>query len=83
MEHESDGDTNCNWGAWHSHLRIGTGTRGLGNKRTIADHPNYRIIKIGENSVKSPGNLKRFAVTQTHVGKNPITVVGKTLKLLK
>ena len=30
MEHR-DNDTNCNKGAWYSHPKIGTGTRGLGN----------------------------------------------------
>ena len=30
-EHESDGDTDCNWCTWLSHQRIDTGMRGLGN----------------------------------------------------
>ena len=33
MEHEGDGDTNCNLRPRYSHQRIGTGTGGLGNKR--------------------------------------------------
>ena len=45
MEHEGDGDTNC--GTWK-------GTRKLGNKRISGNHPNYRIIKIGQNTEKSP-----------------------------
>ena len=40
-----------------SHQRIGTGTGGLGNKRTNCDHPNDCIIKIDQNTEKSPGNL--------------------------
>ena len=36
--------------------RFGTGTGGLGNKRTNGDHPNYSIIKIGQNTEKSPGD---------------------------
>ena len=47
MEHESDGDTSCNWCTWYSHQRIGTGTGGLGNRRTSGDHSNSSIIKIG------------------------------------
>ena len=39
----------------------------LGDKRTSGDHPNYSIIKIGQNTKKSPGDLKRLAVTQTPV----------------
>ena len=62
MAHESDGDTNrC------SHQRIVTGTEGLEDKRSIGDHLNYRIIKIGQNTEKSPGDLRRLAVTQTSV----------------
>ena len=29
------------------------------------DHPNYYIIKIDQNTEKSPEDLKRLAVTQT------------------
>ena len=34
IEHERDGDTNCNWCTQYSHQRFGIRTRGLGNKRT-------------------------------------------------
>ena len=67
MEHESDGNTNCNWCARYSHQKIGTGTGGLGNKRTSGDHPNDNIIKIGQNTEKSPGDLRRLAVAQNPV----------------
>ena len=40
---------------------------GLGNNGTNGDYPNYRIIEIGQNTEKSPGDLKRLAVTQTPV----------------
>ena len=50
MKHENEDDTNCNWFACNSHQRIGTGTGGLGNKRTSGDHPNYSIIEIGQNT---------------------------------
>ena len=39
MEHQRDGETNCNWCTWYSHQRIGTGTGRLENKRTSGDHP--------------------------------------------
>ena len=61
MEHESDVYSNYNWCSWYSHRRIIKGTGGLGNKRTIGDHPNYSIIE------KSPGDSRRLAVTQTTV----------------
>ena len=65
MEHQNDSDTNCNWCARYSHEGINKGTGGFGNKRTSGDHPNDRIIKIGPNTVKNPGDLGRLAVTQT------------------
>ena len=39
------------------------GTEGFENKRTNGDHPNYSIGEIDQNTKKSPGNLRRFAVT--------------------
>ena len=48
-------------------VMFGTGTGGLGNKMTNGDYPNNSIIKIDQNTEKSPGDLKRLAVTQTPV----------------
>ena len=64
--HESDGDTIV-IGVLGSHQRIDTRTGGLGNKWTSGDHPNYIIIEIGQNTERSPGNLRRLTVTQTPV----------------
>ena len=83
IEHESDGDTSCNWCTRYSHQKIGTGTGGIGNKRTSGDHPNYNIIKIGQNTEKSHEDLKKLAVTYTLEGKHWLTPVGKTLKRVK
>ena len=69
MEHESDGDTNCDWCTQHSRQRIGTGTGGLEDKRTSGDHPNNSVVEIGQNIAKSPKDLKRLAVNQTPVEK--------------
>ena len=55
-------------GTFGSHRRIGTGTGGLGN-RTVRDHPNYSIIKIGKNIDESPGDMRKLAVTQTPLEK--------------
>ena len=57
MEHESDGDSNCNWRAWHVPQRFGAGTIGLGDKKTSGDHPIYRVINIAQSTEKSPGDL--------------------------
>ena len=75
MEHESNGDTNCNWCTWYSHQRTDNGTGGLGNKRMSRYHPNNSIIKISQNTEKSPGNLRRLAITQTPVEDNQLTLV--------
>ena len=75
MEHESDGDTNFNWCALYSHQRIDKETRGVGNKRTRGDHANYNIIKIGQNTEKSPGELRRLADSQTLVRNHQVTLV--------
>ena len=68
MEHEGDGDTICNWRTQYSHQRIGKGTGRLGNKRTSRDHPDNSIVKIRQDTEKSPGdlrrNLRRLVVTQ-------------------
>ena len=64
MAHESDRDTNSSWGTQCSHRRIESGTERLGNKWTSGDHPNESVIKIGLNTEKSPGDLRRPAVTR-------------------
>ena len=40
-------------------------TGALGNKWTSGDHPNYNIIENGQNTEKSPGDLRRLVITQT------------------
>ena len=47
---------------------------------TNRDHPDDNIIKIDQNTEKSPGHLRRFAITQTPVKDHQLTLVGKTLK---
>ena len=55
--------------------RVDNETGGLGNKRTSGDHINNSIIKIGQNTEKSPVDLRRFAVTQTPVENHRLTLV--------
>ena len=80
MEHEGDDFTNCNWRARYSQQRIGSGTGGLRNKRTSGDHPNYCIIEIGQNTEKSPGDLRRLTVIQAPLKDNQLKLVWKTLE---
>ena len=42
-------------------------TRGLRNKKTSGDNPNFSIAEIGLNTEKSLGDLRRLVVTQTPV----------------
>ena len=37
----------------------------LGNKRINRDHQNYNIIENIQNTEKSPGEMRRLAVTET------------------
>ena len=67
MELEGDNYTSCDWCFWYSNLRIIKGTVGLGSKRTRGDHPKYSIIENVQNTEKSPGDLRRLAVSQTPV----------------
>ena len=50
--------------------------KGLGNKRTSGDHINYCIIE-NQNTGKSPGDLRRLAVTQTPVKNYQFTLMLK------
>ena len=83
MEHEGDGDTNCNWCALYNPNKIGKGTGRHQNKKTSGDHPDYSIIKIGQNNKKSPGYLRKLVVSQTPVKNHLLTLVWKTIKEVK
>ena len=50
-------------------------TRGLGSWRTSGDHPNDSITENGQNTKKSPTDLRRLAVTQTPVKNHRLTLM--------
>ena len=52
---------------------VDKGTDRLGNKRTSEDHPNNNFIKIGQNTEKSPGDSRRFSVTDIPVRNHRLT----------
>ena len=81
MEHAGDNYTNCGWCFWYSHQRIIKGTGGLGNKSVSEDHPNNYIIENGQNTEKSPGDLRKLDVIQTPLKDYQLTLMWKTLKL--
>ena len=64
MKHGDDGDTNCGWCAQDNPLSICK--EAGGNKKTNRDHPDYSIIKIGQNTEKSPGDLRRLTNARCH-----------------
>ena len=69
MEHEDDGDTNCKWRVWNNPQKIDKETGRLVNRKTTRDRPNDSIFQIRQNTERSPGELRRLAITQT-LGKN-------------
>ena len=73
---EGDGDMNCNRCTRSSHQKIDKATGRLGNKRRRGEHPDYSIIKIRQNTEKSPGDLRKLAVTQTQVENHQLTLVS-------
>ena len=54
------------------------GLGGVGNKRRSDNYSNNSIIKISQNTEKSPGNFKRLAVIQTPVRNHQLMLVWKT-----
>ena len=80
MEHESDDCTNCDWCFWHDNYRIIKRPGGLGRWRTRWGNPNDSITENGQNTEKSPGDLRWLAVTQTPVKNHQLTLMWKTPK---
>ena len=49
-------------------------------RRMSGNHPNYNIIETSHNTEKSPGYLRRLAITQTPVKDQQLKLMWKTLK---
>ena len=55
---------------------FGTVTKGrFGGWRPSGDHPNNSIIENCQNTEKSPGDLRRLAVTQSPVKYHQLTLM--------
>ena len=50
VEHEGDGDTNCNWCTWNDPQRLRRNTGRIGNERKNEDHPNDSIVENCQNT---------------------------------
>ena len=74
-KYESDYDHNCNWWARKNPQRFDKGTGKMRNQRACGDYWDYKIIKIGQNTEKSPGDLKRLAVAQTPLKDHQLTLM--------
>ena len=66
VERESEVYANWYWCSSYNHEMTGTRNGRLGNNGTGGVCPNYSIIEIGQNIEKSPGYVRRLAVTQTN-----------------
>ena len=75
MEREGDNYTNCDWCFWHGNKRIIEGPGGFGSWRPSGDHPNNSIIENCQNTVKSPGDLRKLSVTQSPVKDHQLTLM--------
>ena len=53
-------------------LRKETGR--FGNRGTNRDHPNYNNVEIDQNTEKSPGDMRRLAVSQSPVKDSQLTL---------
>ena len=83
MEHQSDGDANCNRNDRYSHQSIRKRPGRNGHKNTRGDNRNYSIIKICQNTMKCPGDLRRLTVTETPMKDYQLILVLKNLKRSK
>ncbi len=52
--------------------KVGTGTGGLGNNGTDGDCPNYSSVKMGQNTEKSPGDVRRLAIYHSNSSERPL-----------
>ena len=80
MEYEGDGDSNCKWCTWNNPQKVANEAEGVRNWKTNQDHPNYSIVEVGQNTEKSPEDLRRPVVTQTPVKDHHLMLVWKTFK---
>ena len=78
MDNERDNNTTYNWCAKYGRQRFGKRPRRARNRKTWRDHPKYNISRIGENTEKSPGGLRRLAVVQIPAKDYQPTLVWKT-----
>ena len=77
---EDDGDTIYNCCSCNGSQRLGKKAGKVGNRRNVSRLSNYCIVEICQNTEKSPGHLRRLAVTQIPLKDYQPTLVGKNLQ---
>ena len=80
---ECEVDTTYNWYLQYNPEMIGKGNRKLGNKKTNEDYRDKSNIKIGLNTGKSPGDLRKFAFSQTLVKDHQLMLTYQNFKEIK
>ena len=63
MEDEGDSNTNSSWCTWNSSQCHVDRTRGIGNQWNNLNYQDYSIDEISHITKKSPGDVKRLAIT--------------------
>ena len=67
MNHESYGDFNFNCRAQYSYQRIGTRNGEYESKKTSRNYSDDFIVESGQNTKKSPEDVRENAITQIPV----------------
>ena len=63
--------------------KLGKGIGIFRNESSSRDYPDYSIIKIGQNTEKSPGDLRWLAVTLSLMEDHQLSLVLKTWIIIK
>ena len=77
MEHEGDSDTDCSGCTWNNPQMNGVGTGSLGNRKTSEDFSDNSIIKIAQNTEKSPLSLEKTWCLLNSIEKSPCEKLSK------
>ena len=82
MEYEGNDDTNYCWCPWNSPQTFGKRTRRIGNQGKNQYHLDYCIVETGRNPEKSPGDVRRFAITQATMKKNSENLAKSVIMII-
>ena len=75
VDRAGDDDTYCSWYTWNGPHKSEKESGTDGDQRKNLENPDYGITEIGQNTEKSPGDLKRYAVTHSLLKADQLTLV--------